>query len=96
MPLNRYQIAQSTYNGNNCVGRIIRDSSGNPVSETSTGHDVIQSVFEVGGSLLQIPFAKEIFGVLDNIFCGPKCKARRGSRAQGIKGITQVNRPTVY
>jgi hypothetical protein len=95
MPLNRYQIAQSSYN-DNCVGRIIRDSSGNPVSETSTGHDIIQTIFETGGALLQVPFAKEIFGILDNIFCGPKCRARRGTRAQGIRGVTQINRPTVF
>jgi len=82
-------------NYNNSFGRIIRDSSGNPVSETSTGHDIFQALFEGGGALLQIPFAKEIFGILDNIFCGPKCRARRGTRAQGIKGIPQFNRPKV-
>jgi len=46
--------------------------------------------------LLQVPFAKEIFGILDNIFCGPKCRARRGTRAQGIRGVAQINRPTVF
>jgi hypothetical protein len=95
MPINKYQIAQSTYDNNNCVGRLIIDSEGNK-SQTSTGHDILETVIQVSGALFQIPFAKEVFNTLDNIFCGPKCRTRRSNRAKGIGVITNYQRPTVF
>jgi len=95
MAINKYQIAQSSYDNNNCVGKVIRDNSGNPIYETSTGHDIAQGLFSAAGTF-GLPFANEIFSILDNIFCGSKCRLRRANRAKGIGMISNYKRPTVF
>jgi len=95
MPLNKNQISQSSYYNNNCVGKVIRDNSGKPIYETSTGHDVAEALFSAAGTF-GLPFANQIFSLLDNIFCGPKCRLRRANRARGIGSISNNRRPTVF
>jgi len=85
------------YKSNNCqkIGRVIRDRDGNPTEVTSTENDIVRGLFEVAGTF-GLPFANQIFGILDSIFCGPKCRARRKAAASQIKGIGNVTNPTRF